>query len=554
MFTYVIKRLLLMVVTLFGIMVITFILTRLTPGDPAALQVRGATGGGAAVGGYQDLVEQNRRNLGLNRPLLLNLKFEDRLYAAERALDDYLRETDFWRQQGERQLGRVTTIALAPAIQRLERLAAGDPQPETSGLRNAPPEEQIRRLLVILPRLAATPAAVPPAGSSPAEAAAWWSAWLDENRDRFAGEAVERRVREQLESPVGEGTLLAEGGFAVPHLIRYLHAQNSQTAWRAHAALQAQTGLTFAATETEFEQRREEVLRRWDSWWRREKLAYTDPGFVRDAVNILANTQFGLWVTQAATLDFGDSYASRRPVIDMMAQAVPVSVVLSGLSIILSYLIAIPIGIFSAVRRHTVADGFLTVILFVLYSLPSFWVAGLLLLTTTGPPFFNWFPARGIGSEGVTIDGSGTWSWLLDRGWHLVLPVTCLTYGSIAFISRQMRSAMLETMSQDFIRTARAKGLSGYSVIMRHALRNSLIPILTISAGILPELIAGAVIIESIFSIPGMGMLTLDAILNRDYPVVNALLFLSAFLTLLGILLADLSYAIADPRITYEKG
>ena len=564
MFNYVVKRLLLLAVTLFGIMALTFVLTRLTPGDPAALRLQAAGGATQAVGGYDDLVEQNRRNLGLDRPLLLNLNFEDRVYMAERALDDYLRRGDYWQRDGRNRLARVSSIALGPALERFALIGTEDePRPRSrdgTPRDMAPSEQQRQRLAAIFPSLAGESAAAHPVHLNPVEAHRYWSDWYEENRYRFD----EARVRQLVSNYIGaetreqaealESEIRRAGGFAVPHLARHLGSSDPIVQRRLNRAFQAQTGFTFAASEAEFDERAGEIMQRWRSWWRRDWLAYSDPSAVRQLSNIFVNTQFGLWVSQAMTFDFGDSYVKRRPVIRMIGDALPISVLLSGLSILISYIIAIPVGIFSAVKRYTPADHVTTVILFVLYSLPSFWVAGLLLLTTTGPPFLSLFPTRGLNSTGVYLGAPDVsfMQWLLDRAWHLVLPVTCLTYGSLAYISRQMRSAMLETLSQDFIRTAQAKGLSAYAVIFRHALRNSLIPILTISAGLLPELIAGAIIIESIFTIPGMGVLTFEAIVNRDYPVINAVLFFSALLTLLGILLVDLSYAIVDPRITYD--
>lgn len=553
MFQYIIKRLLLLIVTLFGIAAITFVLTRLTPGDPAAMRVQGSGGGvSQAVGGFEDLVEMNRRNLGLDKPMILNLNFEDRVYLANRALDDYLKPAPFWKKDGEKRLGRVSTIALKPALDRYASLEE-EPGEELSL------DEKKERLAQILPRLAAV-RDVQPESSEPDGAYAFWRAWYEEHQARFEEDRVADLVDEYLDASNAEEAdqlrqeVLRAGGFAVPYLIEHLDADDPDVLWRVNAALQAQTGFTFVTNQEEFNNLTDITMQRWRSWWRREQTAFIDYSAFGDAINMIVNTQFGLWIAQAVHLDFGDSYVKRRPVMSLIAEALPISLVISLISIFLSYLIAIPLGVFSAIKKHTPTDKVVTVILFVLYSLPSFWVAGILLLTTTGPPFFDWFPARGLNSEGIRLgeEGVSFVTWLLDRLWHLVLPVLCLTYGSLAFISRQMRSAMLETINQDYIRTAQAKGLPAYSVIFKHALRNSLIPILTISAGLLPELIAGAVIIESIFTIPGMGTLTLEAILNRDYPVVNAILLFSALLTLLGILLADLSYAIADPRIKYS--
>lgn len=564
MFQYAVKRLLLLAVTLTGIMALTFVLTRLTPGDPAALRLQAGSGATQAVGGYDDLVERNRRNLGLDRPLILNLRFENRRTAATQALDDYLRRGDFWRRDGRNRLARMSTIALGPALERFELIGTPD-EPVPASRDGTPrdmatPEVQRRLLAELFPSLAAQSAADHPGHATPEEAHAYWSSWYEEHRARFGEETVRALVRAYITAETSgeaermEAELRRAGGFAVQHLARHLGSGELTVQRRLNRALQAQTGFTFAASDQEFEERAGEIMQRWRSWWRRDWVAYSEPSAVRHAINIFANTQFGLWTIQALTFDFGDSYAKRRPVIRMIAEALPISVLLSGLSILISYLIAIPMGIFSAVKKHTPADHVTTVILFILYSLPSFWVAGLLLLTTTGPPFLSLFPTRGLNTTGVYLGAPDVtfMQWLADRAWHLILPVTCLTYGSLAYISRQMRSAMLETLNQDFIRTAQAKGLSGSAVIFKHALRNSLIPVLTISAGLLPELIAGAIIIESIFTIPGMGVLTFEAIVNRDYPVINAVLFFSAFLTLLGILIVDLSYALVDPRITYR--
>lgn len=562
MLEYLIKRLLLLFVTLFGITAITFALTRLTPGDPAAMAVQPGAAGTTSTVAYQDLVERNRRNLGLDKPLLLNFRFDSRETEAHRAIDDLFRTATFWQEEARRRLSRVNTIALAPALGRYT-LIGTEEEPHPLSRAGAPVElisEERRReaLAEILPRLAPG-APRPPAGADPDAVHAHYQGWYEENRGRFDGRAVAAAVERYLEAPEEELEEAARavreaGGFAVPHLAARLGDRDPQVRLRINRALQTQTGFQFATTLDEFLAAEDEIMGRWRSWWRREQAVYTDPANMRHAWNIVANTQFGLWVGQAMRFDFGDSYHYRRPVMALIREALPISLVLSVLSIFISYLVAIPLGVFSAINRHSPGDRIVTLILFILYSLPSFWVAGILLLTMTGPPFFDWFPARGINTEGIRrgAEGVSGAQWLLDRAWHLVLPVVCLTYGSLAFLSRQVRSAMLEAISQDYIRTARAKGVAWRAVVFRHALRNSLIPLITISAGILPELIAGAIIIESIFTIPGMGILTFDAIVQRDYPIINAILFLSALLTLLGILVADLLYAVVDPRISYE--
>ncbi len=260
--------------------------------------------------------------------------------------------------------------------------------------------------------------------------------------------------------------------------------------------------------------------------------------------------QYLLWVKRVITFDFGTSYKDHRKVWDKIAERLPVTLQINIISILLVYLIAIPCGIYSATHSGSWQDRVLTVVFFVLYSLPSFWVAVLLIMFLGGGDFWDVFPVYGISALGAE-----SWSfskWFLDRLWHLVLPVACLTYGGLAYLSRLARSGILEVIREDYIRTARAKGLRERVVIYKHALRNALLPIVTLLAFLLPGMFGGSVIIESIFSIPGMGQLSFEAVLSRDYPVIMAIVTISAMLTLVGLLLSDILYAALDPRIKLE--
>jgi len=260
--------------------------------------------------------------------------------------------------------------------------------------------------------------------------------------------------------------------------------------------------------------------------------------------------QYWNWLKRMITFDFGVSLRDHRPIIDKLKERIPITLKLSGLSIFFAYLISIPIGVYSATHKYSLADRALTVLLFGLYSLPNFWVATMAIVYLGGGDFWNVFPVFGLYSAGS--EGWPWWQRFVDQLWHLVLPVTCMTYYSLAALSRYMRAGMLEAVHQDFIRTARAKGLSERAVVFRHAMRNSLIPIVTLMADLLPALIGGSIVIETLFSIPGMGFLSYEAVLNRDYPLIMAVFTLSAMLTVAGILIADLLYTIADPRIAYE--
>ena len=223
---------------------------------------------------------------------------------------------------------------------------------------------------------------------------------------------------------------------------------------------------------------------------------------------------------------------------------------LNLLAFVIIYSVSLPTGVLAAVGHRKFFDRFSSVILFMLWSLPSMWVGQMLIGYFCGPTFVNWFPPAGLNSnEAATM---AFFPWLADRLWHLVLPVVCLSYGGFAYLSKQVRAGMLDHLRMDYIRTARAKGLSESRIIWHHAFRNSLIPVVTIMAMILPAMFGGSVIIERIFSIPGMGLLAFEAISTRDYNVVMAVATIAGVLNLVGLLLADITYAMVDPRITFE--
>ena len=234
---------------------------------------------------------------------------------------------------------------------------------------------------------------------------------------------------------------------------------------------------------------------------------------------------------------------------DELGRRLKVTVPFALISTLLSYLIALPLGIYSVVRQGTVMDLASTVIVFLLYAIPTFW-AGLMLQLMFGANWLEWLPILGLHSRDAESLSRGAYLW--DLFLHAILPLACMTYGSFAYLSRQMRAGMIETIRQDYIRTARAKGLSERVVVMKHALRNSMIPVVTLFASILPFLIGGSVIIESIFDIPGMGKYAFEGLLLRDYFIVMATTTMSAVLTLVGILLSDVAYAFLDPRISYD--
>jgi peptide/nickel transport system permease protein len=262
-------------------------------------------------------------------------------------------------------------------------------------------------------------------------------------------------------------------------------------------------------------------------------------------------TQYRYWVTDRLLHgDFGESFTTHEPISKMLWPAIKTTLQLNLISITLIYLISVPLGVHAAVRRGKPDERVMGVTLFGLYSAPSFWVATILLFYLANPA--HWLAFDGVGLHSEHSERLTYLSQLKDYVWHLVLPVLCMTYGSLAGLSRYARTGMLEVIRKDYIRTARAKGLAERVVILKHALRNSLIPIVTLLASILPDMIGGSVIIEYIFTINGMGRLSFEAILNRDYNVVMAFTTLSAVLVLLGMLLSDVLYTVVDPRISLE--
>jgi peptide/nickel transport system permease protein len=256
--------------------------------------------------------------------------------------------------------------------------------------------------------------------------------------------------------------------------------------------------------------------------------------------------QYFLWLKRIVRLDFGPSFApDRRPVIDKIAERLPITITIELLSTVLFFMVGIPIGVYSARYKDSWLDKGLSAFVFAGYAMPHFWLALLLML------FF------GVYLEVLPISGIKSFDFAdlsffekgIDLVKHLVIIVFCSSIGGLAGVSRYMKNSLLEVLRQEYITTAYAKGLPERMVLRKHALRNSLLPVITIFGLSVPGLIGGSVIMESIFSIPGMGQLFFMSVMSRDYPTIMGILVIGAFLTLLGNLLADIMYAVADPRI-----
>jgi len=260
------------------------------------------------------------------------------------------------------------------------------------------------------------------------------------------------------------------------------------------------------------------------------------------------HVQYWLWLSRIARFDFGESFKDGRLVITKILERLPATLLLNILSLLLIFFFALPIGIISAVRQDSFFDKGMTVFVFLGFSVPTFWLA-LLLMLLFGV-VLGWLPISGIHS--VNFPYLSFWGKLWDLIEHLILPVFISAFGGLAYLSRYSRASMLEVLRQDYIRTARAKGVPEKKIIYKHGLRNALIPIVTLLGLSLPGLIGGGFIFETIFAWPGMGRLGYQAVMSRDYPVIMGVGVIAALLTLLGNLIADITYAFVDPRIRYR--
>jgi peptide/nickel transport system permease protein len=293
-------------------------------------------------------------------------------------------------------------------------------------------------------------------------------------------------------------------------------------------------------------------------------LLLISPGVTADVIEQM-RANFGLdqplhiryvrWLGAMLTGDFGYSFVYSRPVLDLLMDALPNTLILSACALLVAFGVGIVLGTIQAVRQYSFLDSSLSVVLLFFYSMPSFWLALMLILTMSlyarnvwELPI--WFPASGMTSTDYDFLSSG--AKLADRARHLVLPTLSLSLVLTAGIARYMRGSMLEVVRQDFVRTAHAKGLPEWVVVFKHALRNALIPIITLVGLYLPYLFSGTVFIEYVFAWPGMGRTLVDAINARDYPVIMAGTFFFASMVVIANLVADVLYAVVDPRIRYE--
>ncbi len=495
MLQYALKRILWMFPTFFMISMVVFVLINLAPGNPGAAGAADQQTGSAT---QSEAVIFFKRQFDLDKPILVNTRFA--------LTTEDVRELVVTAQALEGTPTPAEVIAAKDALEdygnylvrHLVVLLAEDPSPE------------VRRLAAAYLTTAAALPLVSERIGDPTAA-------RDENRARGAFNETIRTWRCDplpTETPAGasEGTRPRGQG--------------------ADPACQS------------------DVTTKWQAWWQAERERYEYTG-AEKVHAFFFDTRFANYWWKLLHLDLGVSPNNRIPVLDTLTDKLKYSVSLSLTAVLLAYLIAVPLGVYSAVRSGSRSDTLLTVGLFVLYSLPTFFTGTVLLkLLADGHPF-EWFPVGGFQSDDDKLPVT-TLGQIADVAWHLALPIATSTSVALAALSRYARTGVIDVIRADYIRTARAKGLEEPVVIVKHAVRNGMIPILTLLGGILPVLVSGSVVIEVVFTIPGMGSYLVDSINLRDYNAVMAVLLASAVLTLVGILISDLSYALVDPRINLD--
>lgn len=262
------------------------------------------------------------------------------------------------------------------------------------------------------------------------------------------------------------------------------------------------------------------------------------------------HVRYYIWLKNIAHLDFGESFTYEEPVWDVITSKLPVSLQFGVISLIISYLVCIVLGVIKAVKHGTAFDYVSSFLLFVFYSIPGFMLAILLIVYFAGGSFYNWFPMGELYSDNyydLTL-----WGKIIDRIHHFILPLICYMIGSFTVLTMLMKNSLLDEIKRDYIRTARAKGMSEKVVFLKHALRNALIPIVTGIGGFISVFFVGSLLLESIFQLDGMGLLSYKSILQRDYNVIMGLIFIQSVLMLIGNLISDLAYIAVDPRIDFK--
>ncbi len=549
---YILKRLGILLITLFLISIITFVVTRAAPGDPISLKSQAASTSPNAQPITEEMIEENKKLYGFDKNLLFNFKEKGTSYNTKILIFNFLKSTSF-EEKHLIDIKLLNTLMLNN-IFNLHKLEIPDNFFKIKKY-NPTKMESINRFLAYQKKISILHH--------------FCYEWLNVKKKDFKSFIDLNKYYKSIQIKFSKNYLLDKlkkftkqgqrnlkseilnaKAYAVPVLVNYvLDDSNLKYAKEVIDLLATLTGKPWKYSKKE----EKEYLYYIEKFWEYEKHKYIEFSFFEKLGRVFTDTQYGNWVSKILDFDFDVSYSHKKPVLELIKERLPITLQLNIISILLIYLFSVYIGIYSATIHNSFKERMITLGLFILFSLPSFWIANLCIMFFTGSDAFilNFLPTQGI--QGLNAEQYGSARYFLDYIWHLILPIIILTYSGLAYLSRQMKVSMLEALQQDYVRTAWAKGLPKKMVIYKHALRNALIPIVTLLGGLLPAMLGGSIIIEEIFSINGMGKLSFEAIMSRDYPVINAIFFFSTFLTLIGYLISDLLYKLVDPRIKLEK-
>lgn len=610
MWTYIVRRLLLMIPTLFGVTIVSFCIMQLAPGDPLLMQL-GASGAAGTSSQTREAYLIQKRDLKLDKPLLLNFNYfrdyseEVRIAAhylsletseirrelaalvdpppnsnearrlaflvritRQRDVNDFEKRLADPAQHGrlaEAVKGYVQIFAedagqyAVPAVMDLLEEADLDPRLRIGAIRELN--------LMVFDSFVYTYSRNPDESETVAVVATWRT-WWERAKDSgdFAPVEPERltAMRETVASLAAEPKTVMfqrvqSEFFAgdVPYLVEVLLDEESPLDHKVVTSigLLSQVGRPLK-NDVALDAPPDLVNEVTDNWrlYFKPRAEEFSPSLGVKLWRIVADTQYAHMVWRLATFNFGRSaLRTREPVSEKIWNAVKVSAPLMLLSQLLIYFVAVPAGVVCAVNRGNWVDRLVSLKLFALYSIPPY-VAGMLFLLLLCYGENGVFPMQGLHDQGASVqwDRGDYGAYLLDYLHHIALPVTCLSLFGLAGLAMYSRSSMLDAIGQDYIRTARAKGLSRPKVILKHALRNSLIPIITLFSNLLPAMLGGSVLVEYLFNIPGMGRLSWNSILQKDFPTLMALIYIDAIVVMVSILLTDLLYVVVDPRISFE--
>jgi peptide/nickel transport system permease protein len=503
MLRYALRRTLWAIPTLFGVSLLVFFVTTLIP-DPAGNTILLPSVVRSDPSAVLALEERRRAHF-LDLPRFFNPRPSDVETRAAEILAHIVADDDEARL-AEHRLVRLGGAALPYVLPKLDNLA-----PAARG-----------RVAVALAPVAERMGLADPRLADPDRAALFWGRFWEDRALDFTDSAVERAVHRL----VVHGTLLREGEllevdtFALDEVMRAMKETHDREALSLLASIASRvTGRTVVVPEDADPSFVRRAVADWEEWWYVHRADYVHLEGVERVGATLGETRYGKWVLRAVTGELGVSTRDGEPVIDKLRARTPLTLTMSALAMLASYALAVPLGVLAAWRRGHAIDRVVAVLLFAMYSLPTFWAAEL--LARTVPP--------------------GTAS--------LFLPVTALTLGSVASLSRYQRASMLEVIRQDYVRTARAKGLSPFRVLVVHALRNALTPTLTLAGLELPVLFGSAFIVEDVFALPGLGYETLRAVEAHDSPWLTATILLLAVITTFGLIASDVACGSLDPRV-----